>query len=138
MVSREIRSIAEESHNKPIAFWGAVIAIYSILYGAFYLRHTGYLINQAEPYMSKLPEKGIGAALIIFGILKLVGVATRNKKIKRIGIWGLATIWGGLLAVAFLFSFGSGYPSSQWIDKLLVVIICSRISFRGDFYPYDN
>src|SRR5699024_5644040 len=113
-------------------------AIYSILYGVFYLRHTGYLLSRTEPYMQSLPENWIGIALILFGIIKLIGVLTKRKFIKRTGIWGLSAIWGGLACVAFLFSFGTGYPNSQWIDKLLVVTICFRISFLGDFYPYDD
>lgn len=138
MLSRdEIKQVKRE-REKPVEVWGLIMAFYSILYGQFFIRHNGYLIAWAEPYMRFLPENWIGVMLILFGGIKIIGIVRKSKLQKRIGIWGLSAIWGGLMLVAFLFSFGTGYPSAQWIDKLLVVVICWRISLKGDFYPYDT
>lgn len=137
MMSREIRQIAEKSRHEKVAFWGLLMGIYSVFYGIFYLRHQGYLIANAEPYMRFLPEKTIGWAMLIFGVIKILGVLLRNDFMKMIGIWGLSAIFGGMALVAFTFSYGSGYPNSVWIDRILVVVICLRISFKGNYRPIE-
>lgn len=137
MVPREIRRYAEEHRQQPIALWGTLIALYSLLEGQFYFMHEGYLISSAEPFMKFLPEKLIGAALIIAALIKLIGVFSRNDLLKRIGIWMCTALWSGLFVVAFTFSFGTGYPNDSWINKGLVLAICIIISTKGDYYPYE-
>src|SRR5699024_5929034 len=100
-------------------------------HGQFYWRHTGYLVAQAEPYMHFLPEKFIGLMLILFGLIKLVGVFKKDNRIKNVASWGLSTIWGGLFFTALLYSFGTGNPSVIWIDRLLVLAMCLHVSLRG-------
>lgn len=134
MVNRKLKQDLQKASNKrPSDFWGALIAIVSVLYGEFIYRVDGYLIANAEPYLSKLPENIIGAALMILGVLKIVGLLLQYKPLKKIGIWLLSGIWSGLFFVALTYSFGTGYPHPSYIFMGMIAIGCFRVSLKGDY-----
>lgn len=114
-------------------FWGAIIAIVSILQGEFVVRVDGYLLEHSEPYLSRLPEDAIGWILIIFGVIKLLALIFKNNRLKKYGIWGLSGIWTGLFIISLTYSFGTGYPHPSWITYGMVTIGCYRVSFKGGF-----
>lgn len=134
MVNRKLKQDLQKASNKrPSDFWGALIAVVSILYGEFIFRVDGFLIANAEPYLSKLPENTIGILLIIFGVLKLAGLGLQYKPLKKIGIWLLSGMWSGLFFVALTYSFGTGYPHPSYIFMGMIAIGCFRVSFKGDY-----
>lgn len=134
MVNRKLKKDLQKASNKrPSDFWGALIALVSILYGEFIFRVDGFLIANAEPYLSKLPENAIGILLMILGVLKLVGLGLQYKPLKKIGIWLLSGMWSGLFFVALTYSFGTGYPHPSYIFMGMIAIGCFRVSFKGDY-----
>lgn len=134
MVNRKLKQDLQKASNKrPSDFWGALIAVVSILYGEFIFRVDGFLIANAEPYLSKLPENTIGILLMIFGVLKLAGLVLQYKPLKKIGIWLLSGMWSGLFFVALTYSFGTGYPHPSYIFMGMIAIGCFRVSFKGDY-----
>lgn len=134
MVNRKLKQDLQKASNKrPSDFWGALIAVVSILYGEFIFRVDGFLIANAEPYLSKLPENTIGILLMIFGVLKLIGLGLQYKPLKKIGIWLLSGMWSGLFFVALTYSFGTGYPHPSYIFMGMIAIGCFRVSFKGDY-----
>lgn len=134
MVNRKLKQDLQKASNKrPSDFWGALIAFVSVLYGEFIFRVDGFLIANAEPYLSKLPENTIGILLMIFGVLKLAGLGLQYKPLKKIGIWLLSGMWSGLFFVALTYSFGTGYPHPSYIFMGMIAIGCFRVSFKGDY-----
>lgn len=134
MVNRKLKQDLQKASNKrPSDFWGALIAIVSVLYGEFIYRVDGYLIANAEPYLSKLPENIIGAALMILGLLKITGLVLQYKPLKKVGIWLLSGIWSGLFFVALTYSFGTGYPHPSYLFMGMIAIGCFRVSLKGDY-----
>ena len=134
MVNRKLKQDLQKASNKrPSDFWGALIAVVSVLYGEFIFRVDGFLIANAEPYLSKLPENTIGILLMILGVLKLAGLVLQYKPLKKIGIWLLSGMWSGLFFVALTYSFGTGYPHPSYIFMGMIAIGCFRVSLKGDY-----
>ncbi|MFL2132990.1 hypothetical protein [Desemzia sp. FAM 23990] len=134
MVNRKLKQdLQNASSKRPSDFWGALIAGVSILYGEFIFRVDGYFINNAEPYLNKMPENVIGLMLVFLGCLKLVGLISHNRTLKKLGIWSLSGMWSGLFFVALTFSFGTGYPDPSYIFILPMMIGCFRVSLKGDY-----
>lgn len=134
MVNRKLKQDLQKASNKqPSGFWGTSIGFVSVLYGEFIFRVDGFLIENAEPYLSKLPENIIGILLMVFGVLKLVGLGLQYKQLKKIGIWLLSGMWSGLFFVSLTYSFGTGYPHPSYIFMGMIAIGCFRVSLKGDY-----
>lgn len=134
MVNRKLKQdLQNASHKRPSDFWGALIAVVSILYGDFIFRVDGYLISNAEPYLSNMPENIIGVILVILGVFKLIGLIFQYRPLKKTGIWLLSGMWSGLFFVALTFSFGTGYPHPSYIFILPMMVGCFRVSLKGDY-----
>lgn len=139
MIEELIEGLEEQKKQKKqtnkVRYLGTSVAITSILYGIYIIGYEGYFINLVQPYISTLPEDLIGAALLLAGFTKAIGIATGNAFLKRQSIYALSFLWGGLAAVAALYSFGIGYPSPSYIFTAKILADCLRISFKGDFTP---
>lgn len=129
-IERQIKNVKK---RKKARFWGRTIAIFSILYGSFTFYHNQYLQSVTEPYFRVMPTRTIGIALCIAGIIKLIGACNDNTLLRKIGIWTLSGLWSGLFIVALTYSFGSGYPSPNYLYVALPMFICFAVSLRGDF-----
>lgn len=130
------RELIVAKNKRPSDFWGFMVAFTSILHGSFLFKFVNYLTEHAEPYLSRLPGKWIGLALLIAGIMKLIGVLLNNKHLKEWSIWVLSAIWGGLWVVSLTFAFGTGYPDPYHTFMFFVFVACLRVSLKGD-YKYD-
>lgn len=128
-----MQDIDKQRKRKPVAFWGLMISLCSVLYGEFIVRVEGYLLTHSEPYFQKLPENVVGYILLAAGIIKMVGVILDYNPMKKIGIWLLSGIWSGLFVLSFTFSFGSGYPHPSYIFMVFMMVACFRVSWKGDF-----
>lgn len=134
MSNRELkRQLIKEAERKPQIFYSFCVSFISLFFGAFTIYYDGYLIANVEPYFARLPEDIIGALLIIWAVIKILGVITNRTLLKRVGILGLSALWTGLLVLAITYSFGTGYPNPSYMYTALVAAICYRISYRGDF-----
>ena len=134
MVNRKLKQdLQKASYKRPSDFWGALIAVVSILYGEFIFRVDGYLIANTEPYFQSLPVKVIGFALLLAGLTKLIGILTDNTLARKIGIWSLSGVWFALFVLAVTFSFGSGYPHPSYLFNFLAWASCLIVSFKGDY-----
>ena len=137
MIEELIDGLEEQKKQKKqtnrVRYLGTSVAITSILYGIFIVCYDGYFINLLQPYISTLPENLIGAALLLAGFAKAIGIATGNAFLKRHSIYALSFLWGGLTAVGVLYSFGIGYPSAVYIFTAKILADCLRISFKGDY-----
>ena len=127
------KELKKASNKRPSDFWGTLIAAVSILYGEFIFRVDGYLVANAEPYLSDLPENIIGILLIVIGLFKLLGLFLQYKPFKKMGIWLLSGIWSGLFFVALTYSFGTGYPHPTYVFIGMIAIGCFRVSLKGDY-----
>lgn len=133
MTSRKFLKELERNSAEPFQFWGFLISLTSLFYGYFIINTPGFLLNHVEPYFQGIPEWVFGYGLLLFGMIKLTGVFTKNKRIRKTGIIALSAIWSALFILAFTYSFGTGYPHPSWIFSLSAVLTCWRISFKGDF-----
>lgn len=128
-----IRDIKRARSKRPTRFMGITMAVFSILYGEFILRVDGFLLSWTEPYFQGIPVKLIAWLLIVSGLLKIVGNVTDTLWLRKVGIWSLSGVWTGLFVLALTYSFGSGHPHPSYLFNGLVVIICWRISARGNY-----
>lgn len=133
MVSREVRQYIEKKNKYPSFFLALLLSLYSIINGTFYIVFEGYLLSRSEPYLHFLPEKLIGISLILFGLLLIIGAIAKKRYARIVGIIGLTAIWGGLTLSLVVFAFGTGYPDVGWLDKLVIVILLLRLSFKGEY-----
>lgn len=112
-------------------FWGLVIAIVSIMQGTHILFYDGVLAERLNVYLLEMNEDIFGLVLVLFGVIKLLGVISDSFKMRAIGIVGLSITWGMLTAVAFMFSFGIGYPNTAYISNGFMMVACLRVSYKG-------
>lgn len=126
------RDILKAKKRRP-SFFGAALAVFSIMYGQFVIQVEGYLLTITEPYFHPLPSRLIGALLVLAGAIKLIGILTDYTPMRKIGIWALSGLWSGLFVLALTFSFGSGYPHSSYLFNGLILAVCLRVSLRGNY-----
>ena len=131
MVSRKTTHKLDDIIYRKFRFQFILVSVYSIVQGAFYLYFEGYIISRSEPYMQHLQESLIGWVMVLSGILLLIGYFKRWMLMKKIAIFLLAVLWGGLFLVALTFAFGSGYPDADWLDRLLILALTLRLSKKG-------
>lgn len=129
-----MHDINKQRNRKPIAFWGLMIAIYSILYGDFIVQVESYLLAHSEPYFYKLPENVVGYIHLIAGIIKLIGVIFDYKPLKKIGIWMLSGVWSGLFILSFTFLFGTNYPNPSYIFMFFMMMAVFPGLVEGGFW----
>lgn len=127
------RELYQAKNKRPSDFWGYAIALLSLGYGHFIYVFNGYLIAHAQPYLKHLPEKWIGVFLIVAALLKLLGLATQTKLLKKWSIWLLSALWGGLFFVSVTYSFGVGYPDPSYLFNLFILVACLRVSLKGNY-----
>lgn len=134
MSNRELKkALVEGAKQKPGALLSVFVVLLSLGFGWFTYYYDGYLIANVEPYFSRVPEDLIGMSLVLFSVIKGLGVMTSRTVLKRIGILGMSATWTGILVLALTFSFGSGYPNPSYQFMGFVTAICFTISLKGDF-----
>ena len=127
------RELYQAKNKRPSDFWGYTTTFISLAYGHFIYTFDGYLIAHAQPYLRHLPEKWIGAFLLFSAILKLIGLITQIRFLKKWSIWLLSAIWGGLFFVSVTYSFGIGYPDPSYLFNLFILVACLRVSLKGNY-----
>ena len=129
-IKEEILRVRED---EPFPFFGAAIAWFSIGFSMFLIYFGDYMHSLFSSLFDIVPDGIIAAILITSAVIKLIGIYSKNKKLKRVGIVALSAIWTAIEAVYLVFSFGIGYPSPSFLFVGLVVVICYRVAKKGDF-----
>ena len=133
MTNKQLEKDILKAKKRRPSFFGAALAVFSILYGQFIIQVEGYFLTITETYFHLLPSRLIGALLVLAGSIKIIGILTDYTPMRKIGIWALSGLWSGLFVLALTFSFGSGYPNSSYLFNGLVLVICLRVSLRGNY-----
>lgn len=118
-------------------FWGKLIALISAMGGVQILYHDGFISGRLDAYLLGIDENVFGWLLLIFGVLKLLGVYVGNKHMMAITIVGLSVVWSMMFVVSVLWSFGVGYPSEAFLSNGLALAICLRVAYKGIFNGLD-
>ena len=132
MANKVSEKLKEElEHEKPSYFWGMTIAISSVLNGFHLLFYPSVLSDRLDVYLLGANEDIFGVALVLFGVVKIIGIIIDSENMRGVGIVGLSIVWGMLWVVAMMFSFGIGYPSTTYLTNGLMLVACLRVSYRG-------
>ena len=118
--------LIQEKNRGSFPFFGFSIAILSLFYGAF-------LHSLFSKLFDLIPDWPIALWLIGSAFIKLVGIHKKHKKLMRIGIVLLSAVWTAIAAVYTVFSFTTGYPSPSFLFLVFIVVVCYRVSKKGDF-----
>lgn len=132
MANKVSEKLKEEKYQaKQSYFWGMSIAIGSVMNGLHLLMYESVIVDRLNAYFLGADENIFGVALVLFGVIKLIGILIDNVIMRRVGIVGLSMVWGMLWVVALMFSFGIGYPNSAYISNGMMLVGCLRVSYRG-------
>ena len=125
--------LIREQTRSPFPFFGFSIAVLSLLFGGFLLIFGDYMHSLFSRLFEVIPDWPIALWLIVSALIKLVGIRKEHKKLKRIGIVLLSAIWTAIAAVYIVFSFTTGYPNPSFLFMTFIVVVCYRVSKKGDF-----
>ena len=134
MIKRETKQTLDNIRRNRMRFYYLILSIYSITEGLFYTMFRDYIINRSEPYMAVLSSGIVGWAMMLSGIILLLGYILHNNNLQKIGLLVMSIAWGGMFLVALTFALGTGYPDADWIDKLFTLTIILRVSKKGVYY----
>lgn len=99
MTNKQLEKDMSKVIKRQPSFFGATLAVFSVLYSQFIIQVDGYLLTITEPYFHPLPNRLIGALLVIAGVTKLIGILTNYTSMRKIGIWSLSGLWSGLFVL---------------------------------------
>ena len=125
--------LIREQTKGSFPFYGFSIAVLSLVYGGFLLVFGDYMHSLFSKLFDVIPDWSIALWLIGSSLIKLVGIYKGHKMLKRIGIVILSAVWTAIAAVYTVFSFTTGYPSPSFLFLIFIVVICYRVSKKGDF-----
>ena len=125
--------LMREQTKGSFPFFGFSIAILSLCYGGFILIFGDYMHSLFSRLFDVIPDWPIALWLIGSALIKLVGIRKGYKKLMRIGIVLLSAVWTAIAAVYTVFSFTTGYPSPSFLFMIFIVVVCYRVSRKGDF-----
>ena len=125
--------LMREKTQGSFPFFGFSIAILSLCYGGFILIFGDYMHSLFSKLFDVIPDWTIALWLIVSALVKLVGIYKRHKYLMRIGIVLLSAVWTAIAAVYTVFSFTTGYPSPSFLFLIFIVVVCYRVSKKGDF-----
>lgn len=125
--------LIREQTKTSFPFFGFSIAVLSLVYGGFLLIFGDYMNTLYTRLFELIPDWPIAVWLIGSALIKLVGIHKGYKKLKRIGIVLLSAVWTAIAAVYTVFSFTTGYPNPSFLFMIFIVVVCYRVSKKGDF-----
>lgn len=125
--------LIREKSKGSFPFYGFSIAVLSLVYGGFLLVFGDYMNTLFARLFDVIPDWPIALWLIVGALIKLVGIRKEHKKLKRIGIVLLSAVWTAIAAVYIVYSFTTGYPNPSFLFLVFIVVVCYRVSKKGDF-----
>lgn len=108
-----------------------VFAIGSIIYGVYHFFNP-HVITTSEAYetinvvLGAVGGRYFGIVFFALGLLKLVGMATNNKRIRLSAFFALSAAWS-ILSLCFFIAFLSGNQNAAWIYITMIVGMASTI-----------
>lgn len=113
-------------------FIASVVSIVTLLYGLNVVFSNGYLIERFSFWlMSSNIENVVGFVFAVVALVKLIGIRTDNKQLKRIGIVLMTMLWAAIFSLYVLEAFKLSFLGV--IFTFLPLVLCLRIARRGDF-----
>lgn len=125
--------LIREKEKGSFPFYGFSIAVLSLAYGGFLLIFGDYMNTLFTRLFEVIPDWPIALWLIVGAVIKLIGIHKQHKKLKRIGIVLLSAVWTAIAAVYTVYSFTVGYPNPSFLIMAFIVVVCYRVSKKGDF-----
>lgn len=100
----------------------------TFLYGAQLFLHSeilsGYRVYEIIAKGSSTVHSMIGIIFMLIAIIKGIGLYLNNRKIRRIGITMLTTVWS-----FYLISFAiSPPPNTVWVTSFVLLALCLKIA----------
>lgn len=124
------RMLMEHRQNRPMSY---SVSLISIAYGFFIIYYDGYFLGLLNPSMIGIQPLWLGLPLIVFGFLKIIGIVVNSDRIRRLGLIGMAFVWGGLLVINAIYAFGIGYPNPIWLFMGRVIFDCIFLATKGSY-----
>lgn len=122
--------LIEYKQNRPMSL---SISLISIAYGLFIIYYQGYFLGILHPNIIGIKPLFLGIPLIVLGIFKILGMVLENDLMRRLAVIGLAFVWGGLLAINFVFAVGDGYPDPTWLFMARIIFDCVTLAAKGSY-----
>ena len=125
--------LIRERSKGSFPFYGFSVAVLSLCYGGFLLIFGDYMNSLLSRLFEVIPDWPIALWLVVGAVIKLLGIRMGHKKLKRIGIVLLSAVWTAIAAVYIVFGFTTGYPNPTFLFLIFIVVVCYRVSKKGDF-----
>lgn len=122
--------LIEHRQNRPMSY---SVSLISIAYGFFIIYYHGYFLGILHPSLIGINPIFLGVPLIVFGLCKILGIVFTVPWMRRLGLIGMAFIWGGLLVINAVYAFGEGYPNPMWLFMGRVVCDCVILATKGSY-----
>lgn len=107
---------------------GLIISFTSILYGSWLIIHTD-ILDTYKTYAivnNMFSTKVIPWMFVIFGIMKILGIAINSRATRMIAIFGMAFIWL-LFGVSFILV---NMQNAIWIISISLALQCFGVAFK--------
>ena len=120
--------------KEDIRYSSWVISLTSILYG---IARVIQLIIGSFPHSTGLIYhyviySTLYLMLIFLGITKILGLSTKNKKVRKTSILSLMFVWGFIWTSSLISFFQNGF-NPQVVLILPIIALCAYIAMRGDY-----
>lgn len=113
-------------------FVAYIMSIETFLFGLYLIYSNNYLIERFSLWvLSPSLENLIGSAFILISLVKVSGLVTGNKHLKRIGIISMLIVWALVVGLYIFEAFKLQFLGL--IFTLPILVLCLRIARRGDF-----
>lgn len=117
---------------KDIDFVAYVMSFTTVAYGLYIFNTDRYIIDRFSLLgVSNNAENMFGLFILAAAVIKLLGLKTQNKVLKRIGIVSLIVVWSLVVGVYIFEALKLQFLGLTF--TLPVLVLCLRIARRGDF-----
>ena len=105
-----------------------VLSLASIAYGVtLYINNSILQTYKVYDLIDEIFDNhAISLVFIFFGLMKLIGIFINHKKMKRVALIGLSTIWS-VFSVSFIMT---PPPNTVWIFSLAMAVLAFGIALR--------
>lgn len=117
-------------NQKDTDFIAYVMTYATLAYGMYLMFTNDYLIERFSLWeITSNFENAIGLAVCIVAVVKIIGLITGNKHMKRIGIIGMCIVWAAIVGLYIFEAFNLQFLGL--ILTLSFLVLCLRIARRG-------
>lgn len=118
--------------QKDTDFVAYIMSIETFLFGLYLIYSNNYLIERFSLLaVSTSLENLIGSMFALISFIKISGLITGNKQLKRIGIISMIIVWSLVVGLYIFEAFN--FQFLGLIFTVPTLVLCLRIARRGDF-----